>query len=164
MRVSSNGSNRIIAEGSFDGEDWSQIAGADHALGEHGSRMKFGLKVVRHRRVREHARCSTGSASTARTACRRRRRPRRTGRSGRSARLVQDDADGDADGRRGRWAGRHDLYRIDGGDAGRTYDEPFTVAGQGDHMVEYFAIDEAEEPNTETIKTHGAPRRTARPA
>ena len=25
MRVSSNGSNRIIAEGSFDGETWTQI-------------------------------------------------------------------------------------------------------------------------------------------
>ena len=43
-------------------------------------------------------------------------------------------------------------YRIDGG-AWQDYGQPFTVTGEGNHMVEYYSVDKAEEPNMETIKT-----------
>ena len=76
MRVSSNGTNRIIAEGSFDGETWTQIANPITPSNSTAP-MRFGLKVSDGTR-RTTARCSTTSAWTARIACRRRRRPRRT--------------------------------------------------------------------------------------
>ena len=77
MRVSSNGTNRIIAEGSFDGETWTQIANPITPSNSTAP-MQFGLKASDSARVDATARCSTTSGSTARTACRRRRRPRRT--------------------------------------------------------------------------------------
>ena len=147
MRVSSNGTNRIIAEGSFDGETWTQIANPITPSNSTAP-MRFGLKV------------SDGTASTNRAHVR--LLPRRLlgsraaaddghdgpGRAERQPRLVQERSD------------RHlkadeaatTKYRIDGG-AWQEYGQPFPVTGEGNHTVEYQSVDKADEPNTEAIKT-----------
>ncbi len=147
MRVSSNGTNRIIAEGSFDGETWTQIANPITPSNSTAP-MRFGLKV------------SDGTASSNRAMfdyfrvdCSDRVPPQTTattdpgapnGNLGwyKSAPTVTLKADEAATTK----------YRVDGG-AWQDYGQPFPVGGEGNHTVEYQSVDKAEEPNTEAIKT-----------
>ena len=152
LRVSANGSGTYIAEGSFDGEEWLPISIPITNLGD-ASTLKFGLKVSNN----------ANSSNAAlfdyfRVDCSDRVPPTTT------ATVSPDKPDGElgwyrqaptvaltsTDGALGS-VGKIE-YRIDGGEP-QAYAAPFTVDGPGQHEVQYFATDEAEEPNTETPKT-----------
>jgi glucose/arabinose dehydrogenase/type 1 glutamine amidotransferase/PKD repeat protein len=154
LRVSSNGSGTMIAESSFDGEQWSQIASPITNLGDPKT-LKFGVKISNnadstHAALFDYFRvdCSDRVPPTSK------------------ATVTPDEPDGELgwykqaptvtltadDGELGKVAKIE--YRLDGGET-KTYSAPFTIGEPGDHTLEYFATDTADVPNTETPKQLG---------
>ncbi len=141
LRVIADGVGTYYAQGSFDGEEWLDIAGPIANLGNPDT------AEVRHQGLRQrqldHARRAV------RPLPRRLLGPRAAGdegdalarRSRRPTRLVQDLADGHVGSRR-RPVGRGEKieYSIDGGDT-HTYGSPFTVTDPGAHVVTFWATD-----------------------
>ncbi len=141
LRVSANGSGTYIAEGSTNGEDWQQIAGEITDLGDPET-LKFGIKVSDTADSENYA-----AFDWFRVDCSDRVPPRTTatlppidGKLGwyKTAPKVTLTADDGALGQVAKIA-----YKIDGG-AERTYEGPFTIAEPGQHVVQYYATDVAE--------------------
>ena len=152
LRVSANGSGTYIAEGSTNGEDWQQIAGAIDNLGNPET-MKFGLKVSDNANTENYA-----AFDWFRVDCSDRVPPTTTaklpdkgmGKLGWWTTAPQVTLTAD-DGALGQVAKIE--YRIDAeddDDPWTTYEGPFTVSDPGEHIVEYRAIDAAE--NVEATK------------
>jgi PKD repeat protein/glucose/arabinose dehydrogenase/type 1 glutamine amidotransferase len=149
LRLSANGSGTYIAEGSTDGETWQQISGAITDLGDPNA-MKIGIKVSDNADTTHYAGfdyfrvdCSDKVAPTT-TATLDEATP--DGELGwyteaPEITLAADDGAGDGVDKI--------SYKVDGGEA-KTYEGPFTVDGDGEHVVEYFATDKAE--NVESVK------------
>ena len=147
-----NGSGTYIAEGSTNGEDWQQIAGAIDNLGNPET-MKFGLKVSDNANTENYA-----AFDWFRVDCSDRVPPTTTaklpdtgiGKLGWWTTAPQVTLNAD-DGALGDVAKIE--YRInadDEDDPWSTYEGPFTVSDPGEHVVEYRAIDAAE--NVEATK------------
>ena len=124
---------------------------------------------LRRRRRRRTRRGSCTSASTARTASRRTSTATvEPGAARRRARLVRDAADRDARGRRRRRSAASARSSTGSTTARcRRTTGPFTIARAGEHVVEYFATDDAAEPNVEPAqdaRRAGRRRRRPRPA
>ena len=147
LRVSTNGSGTYVAEGSTNGEDWQKIAGDITNLGDPET-LKFGLKVSDNANTTNYA-----AFDWFRVDCSDRVPPTTTAtlppvdgelgwyRQAPQVTLTADDGElGEVD---------KISYRLDGG-ALLTYEGPFTVQEPGEHIVEYFATDVAE--NVETTK------------
>ena len=154
LRVRTNGNGTYIAEGSLDGDEWMPIASPISGLGDPET-LKVGIKA------------SDGSASenAARFAyfrvdCSDRVAPETTAsvspgepdgqlgwyRTAPTVTLAADD---------GPFGGISRIqYKIDDGPT-RTYTGPFTLSQAGDHVVEYFATDDAAEPNVAPAQTLG---------
>jgi PKD repeat protein/type 1 glutamine amidotransferase/glucose/arabinose dehydrogenase len=153
LRVRADGAGRYIAESSLDGEAWTRIAIPITNLGNPAS-MKIGLKVSDNADAESAARFLY-----LRVDCSDRIEPES------SATVSPEQPDGalgwydtpptvtlTADDGPGRVSKIE--YRIDDGPV-RTYAGPFEVAADGDHVVRYFATDNAAEPNTEAPRTLG---------
>ena len=153
VRVRANGAGLYIPEYSLDGETWDAIAQPIEDLGDPES-VKFGLKVSDNADAETAARflyfrvdCSDRVApvSTASVS------PEQPGgehgwyTAPPTVTLAADD---------GPLGGIGKIeYSIDGGPL-TTYSGPFTI-DQGTHEVEYFATDNAAEPNAGPRKTIG---------
>ena len=152
IRVRADGAGLYIPEFSLDGETWDAIAAPLEDLGDPDS-IRFGVTAMSGADAAAAARflyfrvdCSDRVApvSTASVAP-----AQPDGEHGWYAApptvtLAADDGPGGV--------GKIE-YSIDGGPL-RTYGGPFTI-GQGTHEVEYFATDNAAEPNAEPRKAIG---------
>jgi PKD repeat protein/type 1 glutamine amidotransferase/glucose/arabinose dehydrogenase len=154
LRVRADGAGRYIAESSLDGESWERIAIPITNFGNPDS-VKIGLKVSDNADAESAARFLYF-----RVDCSDRIEPQST------ATVSPERPDGELgwyetpptvtlaadDGPRG---GVSKIeYRIDDGPV-QTYGGPFEVADDGDHVIRYFATDNATEPNSEDAKTLG---------
>jgi PKD repeat protein/type 1 glutamine amidotransferase len=150
LRARSNGRGTVIAEWSFDGEKWTQIGGAITGLGDD---LRVGLK----------ASDDADSESAAhfdwfRVDCTDLVPPDTTATvdpakpdgdygwytAGPKVTLAADDGLGDGIAKT--------EYAVDSSDW-KTYTGPFTVTGDGQHVVSYRSTDKAPEPNQEEAKT-----------
>ncbi|WP_053227311.1 OmpL47-type beta-barrel domain-containing protein [Solirubrobacter soli] len=151
LRLSSNGSGTYIAEGSVDGENWQQISSPITDLGD-PSTLKVGLKVSNT----QNSTTRNAGFDYFRVDCSDKIAPVTT------AKLDKATPDGklgwystapkvELTANDGVGEGVDKItYKVDGG-AAQTYEGPFTVDGEGEHVIEYFASDKAE--NVETAKT-----------
>jgi hypothetical protein len=149
LRLSANGSGTYIAEGSVDGETWTQIAGPITDVGD-PNQMRIGIKVSDNADSTHYAGfdyfrvdCSDKVAPTTTATLDEAAPDGELGwyTSSPTVSLTADDGAGDGVAKI--------SYKVDGGDA-KTYAAPFTVDGDGEHVVEYFATDKAE--NVESVK------------
>ncbi|HWK29671.1 MAG TPA: ThuA domain-containing protein [Solirubrobacter sp.] len=150
LRLSANGSGTYIAEGSVDGETWQQISSPITDVGD-PSKIQVGLKVSNTQDATDRyaafdffrVDCSDKIAPTTTASVEPAQADGRLGwyTAAPHVTLTADDGAGD---------GVEKIsYRVDGG-AETTYAGPFTVTGDGEHTVEYFATDKAN--NVEGVK------------
>jgi glucose/arabinose dehydrogenase/type 1 glutamine amidotransferase len=150
LRLSSNGSGTYIAEGSTDGETWQQIAGPITDIGTPGT-VKVGLKVSNTQDSTTRyagfdyfrVDCSDKIAPTTTATLDKAAPDGKLGWYSTAPKITLTADDGVGDGV------DKITYKVDGG-ASATYEGPFTVDGEGEHVVEYFAADKAE--NVESVK------------
>ena len=150
LRLSSNGSGTYIAEGSTDGETWQQIAGPITDIGTPGT-VKVGLKVSNTQDSTTRyagfdyfrVDCSDKIAPTTTATLDKATPDGKLGWYSTAPKITLTADDGIGDGV------DKITYKVDGG-ASATYEGPFTVDGEGEHVVEYFAADKAE--NVESVK------------
>ena len=150
LRVLSDGEGTYYAEGSFDGEEWLDIAAPIANLGS-PSTLKFGIKVsdnvssTTHAALFDHFRvnCSDHVAPTTSASLSPAAPDGRLGwyKTSPTVTLAADD------GQLGEVESVE--YRIDGGET-RKYGSPFTVTDPGAHVVTYWATD--SEGNVEQTK------------
>jgi 3-keto-disaccharide hydrolase/beta-xylosidase-like protein len=150
LRARSNGAGTIFAEWSYDGNEWNQLGAPITSL---GTELKVGLKVSDNEDSDNAARFDyfrvdcTDQIAPVTTATVDPEDP--DGELGwyltePTVTLTADDGVGD---------GVAEIeYRIDGGEF-RTYDQPFTVAGAGEHTIEYRATDLSPYMNLEETRT-----------
>ncbi|MDA0159761.1 DUF1080 domain-containing protein [Solirubrobacter ginsenosidimutans] len=150
LRLSANGAGTYIAEGSTDGETWQQISAPITDIGD-PTKIKVGLKVSNTQDSTTRyagfdyfrVDCSDKIAPTTTATLDEAKPDGELGWYTKSPEITLAADDGVGDGV------DKVTYKIDGG-AATTYKDPFTVAGEGEHVVEYFATDNAE--NVESIK------------
>ena len=150
LRLSANGSGTYIAEGSTDGETWQQISSPITDIGD-PTKIKVGLKVsnTQDSTTRyagfDYFRidCSDKIAPTTTATLDEATPDGELGWYTKAPKITLAADDGVGDGV------DKVTYKVDGG-AETTYEGPFTVAGEGEHVVEYHATDKAE--NVESIK------------
>ena len=160
-----NGDGAYIAEGSLDGEEWLPISAADRRTSATPRRCKFGMKAVRRRGRGERGEVPVlprRLLGSHRAEDRRRRSS--PARARRAARVVQDRADDHArratTGRRRRSA--RSSTRIDDGPLADLHGSVHDLGEPGEHEVEYFATDDAAEPNVEPAEHARRARRRRR--
>jgi glucose/arabinose dehydrogenase/type 1 glutamine amidotransferase len=152
LRVRTNGGGTYIAEGSRDGETWERIAAPIADLGDPKD-LRIGLKISDGDDSESAARfqyfrvdCSDRVAPETTAAVSPEHPDGALGWYTSAPRITLTADDGPYAG-----PGRIE-YRIDGGDP-NTYSGPFTIGATGPHSVEYYATDNAAEPNAEEPQT-----------
>jgi PKD repeat protein/glucose/arabinose dehydrogenase/type 1 glutamine amidotransferase len=165
LRLSTNGDGKYIAEGSTDGDHYTQIATPITDLGDPKT-IKVGLKVSN----RQDSTSRNAGFDYFRLDCADRIAPQTTAELDRdtgdeelgwyssSPEVTLESTDGAGDGV------AKTEYKVDGG-ATQRYTAPITVNSDGEHKIEYFATDNngnVEETKTVEFRVDGtAPKTTA---
>jgi PKD repeat protein/glucose/arabinose dehydrogenase/type 1 glutamine amidotransferase len=165
LRLSTNGDGKYIAEGSTDGDHYTQISDPIDDIGDPKT-VKVGVKVSN----RQDSTSRNAGFDYFRVDCADRIAPKTTATldketpegelgwysSSPEVTLESDDGAGDGVAKT--------EYRIDGG-AAQPYSEPIKIDTDGEHTIEYFATDKngnVEEAQTVEFRVDGtAPKTTA---